>query len=60
MTACSQCQQISSVLRTLKCVLCIKPVCERCAVGRYAQKFCSTNCANSFFLDENGELGTES
>jgi len=44
----------------LKCVLCFKQVCEKCAVGRYAQKFCSEDCAKSFFLDENGELGTES
>jgi hypothetical protein len=60
MTACSQCKQTSNVLRILKCVSCFKPVCEKCAVGRYAQKFCSQDCAKSFFLDENGELGTES
>jgi hypothetical protein len=59
MTACSKCKQISTHLRLLKCVLCFKLVCERCAIGRYAQKFCSLDCANSFFLDETGEL-TES
>ena len=60
MTACSQCKQTSTVLRTHKCVLCFNPVCERCAVARYGQKFCSEDCARSFFLDENGELGSES
>ena len=60
MTSCSQCKQTSDVLRILKCALCFKPVCERCAIGRYAQKFCSQDCAKSFFLDENGEMSTES
>ena len=60
MISCTQCKQTSNVLRMLKCVVCFKQVCEQCAVARYAQKFCSKDCANSFFLDENGELGTES
>ena len=60
MTECSQCKQTSTILRTLKCVVCFKAVCERCAIARYGQKFCSQDCAKSFFLDESGELGTES
>ncbi len=60
MADCSQCKETSGVLRILKCVVCFKLVCERCAVGRYGQKFCSLDCAKSFFLDENGEFGTES
>ena len=60
MIACSQCNQTSNVLRMQKCALCFKPVCEKCAIRRYYQKFCSKDCAKSFFLDENGELGTES
>lgn len=60
MTACSQCKQRSNVLRILKCALCFQPVCEKCAISRYAQKFCSKDCANSFLLDESGELNTES
>jgi hypothetical protein len=60
MTACSQCNQTSNVFRMLKCALCFKPVCEKCAVRRYAQKFCSGDCAKSFFLDADGELGIES
>ena len=59
MIACSQCKQTSNVLRKLKCVVCFKPVCERCAIGRYGQKFCSQDCAKSFFLDENGNLNPE-
>jgi len=60
MTACSHCNQTSNILRILKCAVCFKPVCEKCAVGRYAQKFCSEDCAKGFFLDEYGEPGIES
>jgi len=60
MADCSQCKQASGILRIFKCVVCFKPVCERCAVGRYGQKFCTQDCANSFLLDENGEIGTQS
>ena len=59
MIVCSQCKKTSNVLRILKCVLCFKPVCEKCAVRQYGQKFCSQNCAKSFLLDENGEYGTD-
>ena len=59
MIACSQCNQTSHVLRTMKCALCFKAVCEKCAIRRYAQNFCSEDCAESFFLDLDGELGTE-
>jgi hypothetical protein len=39
--------------------VCFKPVCEECAIRRYAQKFCSEDCAQYFFFgtgeEESGE-----
>lgn len=59
MSACSQCNQTSNVLRVLKCAICFKPVCEKCATRRYAQIFCSHVCAKSFLLDDSDGSGTE-
>ena len=59
MTACFQCKETSLVLRIWKCVSCFTSVCERCAVRRYGQKFCSQNCAKSFLLNEDGEFEPE-
>jgi hypothetical protein len=50
MATCSICKQASKVLRLHKCALCYKLVCEKCAVRRYAQKFCSAPCAKAFFF----------
>jgi hypothetical protein len=60
MTACSKCNQTSTILRILKCVFCFNPVCEKCAIRRYGQRFCSEDCAKSFFVDEYGDLDRES
>ena len=59
MTLCHKCKDTSVVSRIRKCVLCVTNVCEKCAVRRYGQKFCSENCAKSFFLNEKGEFDPE-
>ena len=60
MIICSSCNRASNVFRMLKCAICFKAVCEECAVRRYAQNFCSQDCATAFFLDTREELDTES
>jgi hypothetical protein len=50
MATCSKCNQESKILRLVKCAVCFKPVCDECLVRRYAQKFCSHDCAQAFFF----------
>jgi hypothetical protein len=50
MIICSKCNEASKVLRVHKCAECFKPVCEKCAIRRYAHEFCSEECAYSFFF----------
>ncbi len=51
MATCSICKEASDVVRLLKCPMCFKAVCERCAVRRYAHTFCSSACVRLFFHD---------
>ena len=50
MANCSKCSEAPKILRLVKCVTCFKPVCEKCAVRRYAKIFCSADCAKTFFF----------
>jgi hypothetical protein len=59
MATCSKCNQASEILRTLKCVMCFKLICEGCAVRRYANAFCSDQCASSFFFGTGEEYGDD-
>jgi len=59
MVRCSSCNQGSDVFRMLKCAICFKAVCEECAVRRYAQNFCSQDCARLFLFDSENQIDTE-
>lgn len=59
MAICSKCNKTSNILRFVKCALCFKPVCDECVVRRYAQKFCSGDCARSFFFGTGEEEDEE-
>ena len=59
MITCSKCNQASKIIRLVKCPVCFKPVCDECAVRRYAQKFCSEDCARSFFFGTGEEYVDE-
>ena len=52
MATCAKCDQASKVLRLHKCAVCFKLVCDKCAVRRYAQMFCSEPCAKIFFFTD--------
>ena len=45
------------VLRLHKCAVCFKLVCDKCAVRRYAQMFCSEPCAKVFFFPDEDMSG---
>ena len=59
MAVCSKCNQVSKILRLTKCVQCFRPVCEKCAIRRYSQKFCSEECARGFFFGTGEEPWNE-
>jgi len=59
MVRCSSCNQGSDVFRMLKCAICFKAVCEECAVRRYAQNFCSHECARLFLFDSENQVDAE-
>jgi hypothetical protein len=59
MAVCSKCSQVSKVLRLTKCVQCFRLVCEKCAIRRYAQKFCCQACAKGFFFGLGDEQDDE-
>jgi len=50
MATCSKCNQASGTTRILKCPVCYKYVCDKCAIRRYSQKFCSEVCSKLFFF----------
>jgi hypothetical protein len=55
MSTCSKCGEAPKALRLLKCVICFKLVCEKCAIRRYAKRFCSEDCARVFFYGTDNE-----
>ena len=48
--ACSKCNQVPEATRLLKCVTCLKLLCEGCSIRRYGNLFCSEECAKTFFF----------
>jgi len=52
MATCAKCDQASKILRLHKCAVCFKLVCDKCAVQRYAQMFCSHHCVKIFFFSD--------
>ena len=59
MAICAKCKETSPFLRVLRCVQCFKHMCDRCAVRRYSQKFCSDDCAKAFFFGTGEEFEDE-
>lgn len=50
MATCSKCSEAPKALRLLKCVICFKLVCEKCAIRRYAKIICSEDCSKLLFF----------
>ncbi|HJQ27662.1 MAG TPA: hypothetical protein VKA60_27510 [Blastocatellia bacterium] len=55
MATCAKCNQAPDAMRLHKCAICFKLICDRCAVRRYAQMFCSEACARVFFFPDEME-----
>ena len=49
---CVKCKRRFEASELLKCGLCCRSACVRCAVKRYGRKFCSTHCVSYFGLED--------
>jgi hypothetical protein len=53
MPRCAKCRvEEVHVYKLTKCAICLKLVCEQCAIRNYGRIFCSKRCSLSFFLYE--------
>jgi hypothetical protein len=59
MAVCIKCKQAAKVLRLVKCALCFKLICEKCAFRKYGQNFCGIECSRSFFFGTGEEYEGE-
>lgn len=50
--ACAKCKTCLEAEELLRCSLCNRHTCKRCAVKRYGRKFCSDRCMICYGLDD--------
>ena len=55
MATCSKCSEAPLALRLLKCAICFKLICEKCAIRRYGKVVCSEACAKIVFFGTGDE-----